>query len=165
MSGGGRCNFTNYYVEPEHFIGANQHFCKSALSRYPSWEFIGMVAAHKIPYHEREHGQLFCDDSAQDILTMLLAECTAAGVQVKLNAQIDSVQAIENGKNAKFELLTSKQLSKKKSKREKNPPIKPNCRKQATAVSHSWSPRADCLFQRWEPVVWDMNWRSNLGTR
>ena len=119
MSGGGRCNFTNYYVEPEHFIGANQHFCKSALSRYPSWEFIGMVAAHKIPYHEREHGQLFCDDSAQDILTMLLAECTAAGVQVKLNAQIDSVQAIENDKKAKFELLTSKQLSKKEKQERK----------------------------------------------
>ena len=119
MSGGGRCNFTNYYVEPEHFIGANQHFCKSALSRYPSWEFIGMVAAHKIPYHEREHGQLFCDDSAQDILTMLLAECTAAGVQVKLNAQIDSVQAIENDKNAKFELLSSKQLSKKEKQERK----------------------------------------------
>ena len=119
MSGGGRCNFTNYFVEPEHFIGANQHFCKSALSRYPSWEFIGMVAAHKIPYHEREHGQLFCDDSAQDILTMLLAECTAAGVQVKLNAQIDSVQAIENDKNAKFELLTSKQLSKKEKQERK----------------------------------------------
>ena len=119
MSGGGRCNFTNYYVEPEHFIGANQHFCKSALSRYPSWEFIGMVAAHKIPYHEREHGQLFCDDSAQDILTMLLAECTAAGVQVKLNAQIDSVQAIANDKNAKFELLTSKQLSKKEKQERK----------------------------------------------
>ena len=119
MSGGGRCNFTNYYVEPEHFIGANQHFCKSALSRYPSWEFIGMVAAHNITYHEREHGQLFCDDSAQDILTMLLAECTAAGVQVKLNAQIDSVQAIENDKNAKFELLTSKQLSKKEKQERK----------------------------------------------
>ena len=119
MSGGGRCNFTNYYVEPEHFIGANQHFCKSALSRYPSWEFIGMVAAHNIPYHEREHGQLFCDDSAQDILTMLLAECTAAGVQVKLNAQIDSVQAIENDKNAKFELLTSKQFSKKEKQERK----------------------------------------------
>lgn len=119
MSGGGRCNFTNYYVEPEHFIGANQHFCKSALSRYPSWKFIGMVAAHNIPYHEREHGQLFCDDSAQDILTMLLAECTAAGVQVKLNAQIDSVQAIENDKNAKFELLTSKQLSKKEKQERK----------------------------------------------
>ena len=119
MSGGGRCNFTNYFVEPEHFIGANQHFCKSALSRYPSWEFIGMVEAHKIAYHEREHGQLFCDDSAQDILTMLLDECSAVGVQVKLNAQVESVQAIENDKNARFELLTTKQLSKKEKQERK----------------------------------------------
>ena len=119
MSGGGRCNFTNYFVEPEHFIGANQHFCKSALSRYPSWEFIGMVEAHKIAYHEREHGQLFCDDSAQDILTMLLDECSAVGVQVKLNAQVESIQAIKNDKNARFELLTTKQLSKKEKQERK----------------------------------------------
>ncbi|MBH0095089.1 NAD(P)/FAD-dependent oxidoreductase [Psychrobacter sp. NZS113] len=119
MSGGGRCNFTNYFVEPEHFLGANQHFCKSALSRYPSWEFIGMVEAHKIPYHEREHGQLFCDDSAQDILSMLLDECAAAGVQVKLNAQIESVQTIEHDKNARFQLLTTKQLSKKEKQERK----------------------------------------------
>ena len=119
MSGGGRCNFTNYFVEPEHFLGANQHFCKSALSRYPSWEFIGMVEAHKIPYHEREHGQLFCDDSAQDILSMLLDECAAAGVQVKLNAQIESVQTVENDKNARFQLLTTKQLSKKEKQERK----------------------------------------------
>ena len=119
MSGGGRCNFTNYFVEPEHFIGSNPHFCKSALSRYPSWEFIGMVEQHKIPYHEREHGQLFCDDSAQDILTMLLDECTAVGVQVRLNTQVDSVQALENDKKARFQLLTSKALSKKEKQEKK----------------------------------------------
>ncbi|MEN6669783.1 NAD(P)/FAD-dependent oxidoreductase [Psychrobacter sp. B38] len=119
MSGGGRCNFTNYFVEPEHFIGSNPHFCKSALSRYPSWEFIGMVAAHQIPYHEREHGQLFCDDSAQDILTMLLDECAAVGVQVRLNTQIDSVQALESLQisdkedKTRFQLITSKKLNKK----------------------------------------------------
>lgn len=119
MSGGGRCNFTNYFVEPEHFIGANPHFCKSALSRYPSWEFIGMVEAHQIPYHEREHGQLFCDDSAQDILTMLLDECAAVGVQVRLNAQIDRVQArdtiqiSDKEDKARFQLTTSKKLNKK----------------------------------------------------
>lgn len=113
MSGGGRCNFTNYFVEPEHFIGANQHFCKSALSRYPSWEFIGMVEAHKIRYHEREHGQLFCDESAQDILTMLLDECSAVGVQVRLNAQVDEVQTLDNEKHAHFQLATSKKQSKK----------------------------------------------------
>lgn len=126
MSGGGRCNFTNYFVEPEHFIGSNPHFCKSALSRYPSWEFIAMVEQHKIPYHEREHGQLFCDDSAQDILTMLLNECAAVGVQVRLNTQIDSVQALENDKNdkndkkARFKLLTSKALSKKDKQAQKD---------------------------------------------
>lgn len=113
MSGGGRCNFTNYFVEPEHFIGANPHFCKSALSRYPSWEFIGMVEAHQIPYHEREHGQLFCDDSAQDILTMLLDECTAVGVQIKLNTQINHVQTTGHDKAKRFELITSKKLGKK----------------------------------------------------
>ena len=113
MSGGGRCNFTNYFVEPEHFIGDNPHFCKSALSRYPSWEFIGMVEAHKIPYHEREHGQLFCDDSAQDILTMLLDECTAAGVQVRLNTNIDRVQTLSQDNQKRFQLTTSKKLGKK----------------------------------------------------
>lgn len=120
MSGGGRCNFTNYFVEPEHFIGSNPHFCKSSLSRYPSWEFIGMVEQHKIPYHEREHGQLFCDDSAQDILTMLLNECAAVGVQVRLNTQIESVQALENDKKARFQLLTSKALSKKDKQEQKD---------------------------------------------
>ena len=120
MSGGGRCNFTNYFVEPEHFIGSNQHFCKSALSRYPSWEFIGMVEQHKIPYHEREHGQLFCDDSAQDILTMLLDECATVGVQVRLNTQIESVQALEADKKARFQLLTTKTLSKKEKQERKD---------------------------------------------
>ncbi len=113
MSGGGRCNFTNYFVEPEHFIGANPHFCKSALSRYPSWEFIAMVENHKIAYHEREHGQLFCDDSAQDIVTMLLDECNAAGVQVRLNTQVNQVQINEKKESSHFQLLTTKKLSKK----------------------------------------------------
>ena len=113
MSGGGRCNFTNYFVEPEHFIGANEHFCKSALSRYPSWEFIGMVEQHKIAYHEREHGQLFCDDSAQDIVTMLLDECSATGVQIRLNTQVDQVNINEQNIAKRFKLTTSKKLSKK----------------------------------------------------
>lgn len=116
MSGGGRCNFTNYFVEPDHFISANPHFCKSALSRYPSWEFIGMVEKHKIAYHEREHGQLFCDDSAQDIVRMLLDECAAVGVQIRINTQIDkvSVNDVNDSKNSmRFQLLTAKKLSKK----------------------------------------------------
>ncbi|MES1965706.1 NAD(P)/FAD-dependent oxidoreductase [Psychrobacter sp. AH5] len=113
MSGGGRCNFTNYFVEPEHFIGANEHFCKSALSRYPSWEFIAMVEQHKIAYHEREHGQLFCDESAQDIVTMLLDECAAVGVQVRLNTQIDNIAVNEGDENKRFIVTTTKKLSKK----------------------------------------------------
>ena len=122
MSGGGRCNFTNYFVEPEHFISDNQHFCKSALSRYPSWEFIAMVEQHNIAYHEREHGQLFCDDSAQDILTMLLDECAAVGVQVRLNTHIEQVKTIENNDSksdkdsTRFQVVTCKKLSKKDKK-------------------------------------------------
>ncbi len=115
MSGGGRCNFTNYDVEPEHFIGDNAHFCKSALSRYPSWEFIAMVEAHQIAYHERDHGQLFCDDSAKDIVTMLLAECNSVGVQIRINTQIDTITVHENTAETdnRFRLATSKKLNKK----------------------------------------------------
>ncbi|MBO1531422.1 NAD(P)/FAD-dependent oxidoreductase [Psychrobacter sp. F1192] len=114
MSGGGRCNFTNYFVEPEHFISTNPHFFKSALSRYPSWEFIAMVEAHNIAYHEREHGQLFCDDSAKDIVTMLLDECAAAGVQIRINTQIDNIDAHHDA-HKRFWLTTSKKLGKKDS--------------------------------------------------
>ena len=79
-----------------------------------------MVEQHKIPYHEREHGQLFCDDSAQDILTMLLDECAAVGVQVKLNTHIEQVKTDENNKRSRFELITSKILSKKEKQERKN---------------------------------------------
>ena len=134
MSGGGRCNFTNYFVEPEHFIGTNPHFCKSALSRYPSWEFIGMVESHKIPYHEREHGQLFCDNSAQDILTMLLDECTAVGVQVKLSTQIDQVQAMGADNSKRFELTTSKKLGKKDIAQAQTPKVLYRCESLVVAT-------------------------------
>lgn len=96
MSGGGRCNFTNLSVEPEQFISQNPHFCKSALSRFSPWQFIDMVARHDIDYHEREHGQLFCDNSSKDILTMLLAECDAVGAAVRLNCAVQSVHACED---------------------------------------------------------------------
>src|SRR5271170_6488205 len=78
ISGGGRCNFTNLEAPPECFISANPHFCKSALSRFPPRDFIAMVERHRIPYHEKTLGQLFCDGSAREILAMLLAECAAA---------------------------------------------------------------------------------------
>ena len=91
MSGGGRCNFTNLYVEPEHFLSANPHFCKSALSRYSQWDFIELVNRHGIPYHEKTLGQLFCDNSSRDILDMLLAEAEQVGVVLKTGSDIREV--------------------------------------------------------------------------
>jgi len=92
MSGGGRCNFTNYTVEAEHYLSENAHFCKSALSRFTQWDFLAMVQAREIPYHEREHGQLFCNESARDILNMLLDECAKAGVKIQLNTAVTSIK-------------------------------------------------------------------------
>ncbi len=91
MSGGGRCNFTNLYVEPEHFLSANPHFCKSALSCYSQWDFIELVNRHGIPYHEKTLGQLFCDNSSRDILDMLLAEAEQVGVVLKTGSDIREV--------------------------------------------------------------------------
>jgi len=82
ISGGGRCNFTNLHTRPENFLSANPHFCKSALARYTPADFIALVEKHRIPYHEKKLGQLFCDRSAQDIVTLLQAECAAAGVHI-----------------------------------------------------------------------------------
>ncbi|MCG6201176.1 NAD(P)/FAD-dependent oxidoreductase [Psychromonas antarctica] len=88
MSGGGRCNFTNLYVEPSNFLCDNPHFVKSALSRYTQWDFIALVDKHKISWHERDHGQLFCDDSAKQIVQMLLDEARDAGVKIQLQCEI-----------------------------------------------------------------------------
>ena len=92
ISGGGRCNFTNIHCRPENFISGNEHFAKSALARYTPADFIALVEKHRIPYHEKTLGQLFCDRSAQDITNMLEAECRDAGVQIFLNAKIQEVQ-------------------------------------------------------------------------
>ena len=92
ISGGGRCNFTNLHCKPENFISANEHFAKSALARYTPADFIALVEKHRIPYHEKTLGQLFCDRSAQDITNMLEAECRAAGVQTFLNCKVQEVQ-------------------------------------------------------------------------
>ena len=92
ISGGGRCNFTNIYCEPEHFLCANPHFAKSALARYTPADFIALVEKHQIPYHEKTLGQLFCDRSANEITHMLEEECRAAGVKIFLNARIREVQ-------------------------------------------------------------------------
>src|SRR5438445_5139046 len=92
ISGGGRCNFTNIYCAPEHFISANPHFAKSALARYTPADFIALVEKHHIAYHEKTRGQLFCDHSANDILSMLETECSAAGVQIFLKCGVREVQ-------------------------------------------------------------------------
>ena len=91
ISGGGRCNFTNIYCKPENFLSANPHFAKSALARYTPADFVALVEKHKIPYHEKTLGQLFCDGSAQEITGMLEAECRDVGVKTFLNERIVEV--------------------------------------------------------------------------
>jgi predicted Rossmann fold flavoprotein len=91
ISGGGRCNFTNLHCQPENFLSANPHFAKSALARYTPADFIALVEKHRIPYHEKTLGQLFCDSSARDILGMLEEECKAAGVTVFVGTKIQEV--------------------------------------------------------------------------
>jgi predicted Rossmann fold flavoprotein len=97
MSGGGRCNFTNYEVSADNYISHNPHFCKSALSRFTQWDFIARVSAQGIAFHERDHGQLFCDNSARDILDMLLQQCTEANVKIRLNCQISNLSQNNGG--------------------------------------------------------------------
>jgi len=91
ISGGGRCNFTNLEVVPERFLSANPHFCKSALSRYSERDFIALVERHRIPYHEKTLGQLFCDGSAREILAMLLAECGAVRVDLRAGHSVSEI--------------------------------------------------------------------------
>lgn len=104
MSGGGRCNFTNMYASPENFLSDNPHFCKSALSRYTQWDFVGLVSEYGIAYHEKTLGQLFCDDSAKDILNMLLSECEKAGATITKQCEITDITKTANG----FELTTNR---------------------------------------------------------
>ncbi|MFT5425649.1 MAG: putative Rossmann fold flavoprotein [Gammaproteobacteria bacterium] len=107
MSGGGRCNFTNQDISASNFISHNPHFCKSALSRYTQWDFINMVDEYKISYHERDLGKLFCDDSAKDILNMLLAECDKENVDIRLNCDITKINKNETNENLEFNIDTS----------------------------------------------------------
>lgn len=104
MSGGGRCNFTNTGISASNYISHNPHFCKSALSRYSQWDFIALVDAYQIHYHERDMGKLFCDHSAKDILNMLLTECQRVNVDIRLNCNI---KTIEKTSDSQFSLKTS----------------------------------------------------------
>ena len=97
MSGGGGCNFTNLDITPENYLSQNPHFCISALNRYNQWQFIDLVERHNIPYHEKSHGELFCDNSSKDILKMLLDECTAAQVVIRTKSIISQIEPVEGG--------------------------------------------------------------------
>jgi len=96
ISGGGRCNFTNVNTAPDRFFSDNPHFCKSALKRYTPADFIALVTKHGIAYHTKTLGQLFCDSSARDIVAMLLTECEAAGVEIKLNCKISDIVKVDD---------------------------------------------------------------------
>lgn len=97
MSGGGRCNFTNLYATPADYLCTNPHFVKSALARYTPWDFLALAERHGVSHVEKKPGQLFCRGSAKDILDMLLAECTSAGVDIRLQASINSIGTLDNG--------------------------------------------------------------------
>ena len=97
MSGGGGCNFTNLDIMPENYLSQNPHFCISALNRYNQWQFIDLVERHNIPYHEKSHGELFCDNSSKDILKMLLDECAAANVVIRTKSIISQIEPVEEG--------------------------------------------------------------------
>jgi predicted Rossmann fold flavoprotein len=105
MSGGGRCNFTNLHIQPASFISHNPHFCKSALSRYTQWDFIELVKSHRISFHEKTLGQLFCDNKSKDIVTMLLVECERAGVEILIDTTIEK---IEKQADYHYELKTTR---------------------------------------------------------
>jgi predicted Rossmann fold flavoprotein len=96
ISGGGRCNFTNIYASPENYVSQNPHFCKSALARFNPDDFISLVKQHKIRFHEKKLGQLFCDQSAQQIVDMLVAECKMVGAQFELDCHINSISKREH---------------------------------------------------------------------
>lgn len=105
MSGGGRCNFTNYHINPNHYISHNPHFCKSALNRFTQWDFIDLVKSRGIAFHEKTLGQLFCDNKSKDILEMLLSMCETANATIHLNTQIEHIDKIND---YHFKVITSR---------------------------------------------------------
>jgi len=106
ISGGGRCNFTNMDIQAKNYLSENPHFCKSALKRYTNWDFISLISEYSIAYHERDHGQLFCDNSAQDIIHMLKSECDKANVTRHMETTVEHIEQTETG----FHVTTSQGL-------------------------------------------------------
>ncbi len=97
ISGGGRCNFTNYDVTANNFLCQNPHFVKSALSQYTNWDFISLVSKYGVDFEERDHGQLFCLDSAKDIVNVLLKECDQPNITQRYRADIDNIKKTDSG--------------------------------------------------------------------
>ncbi len=110
ISGGGRCNFTNINSTPAHFLSCNPHFVKGALARYSSLDFIGLVKRYRIPHHEKHQGQLFCDDSAKDIIAMLFAECQQGGVTIRNPVSVEQIQSVHGG----WEIKTNQGIERTK---------------------------------------------------
>lgn len=107
ISGGGRCNFTNTGARPETYFSSNEHFCKSALSRFTPEHFLALVNKHGVPYYEKKLGQLFCVDSAQSIVDLLEAECAEAGAEVRIHTKINSIENCDE-EGARFKVATDK---------------------------------------------------------
>ncbi len=97
ISGGGRCNFTNYDVSAANYLCQNPHFVKSALSQYTNWDFISLVSKYGIAFEERDHGQLFCLDSAKEIVDMLLSECDQPNIEQRYQVEISAIAHTEQG--------------------------------------------------------------------
>ncbi len=106
ISGGGRCNFSNRDVGPENYLSQNPHFSRSALKQFSARDFLALVERHRIRYHEREHGQLFCDDSAQDIVALLQRECGQGNVQWATGCGVERIERRE-ADGLRFELATT----------------------------------------------------------
>jgi predicted Rossmann fold flavoprotein len=108
ISGGGRCNFTNRTVGAEHYLSDNPHFCRSALSRFTPRDFIELVERHAVPYHERSHGQLFCDNTAQDIVDLLRAECDRGSVRWEYPCAVAGISTAEGDDGCRFVVATDR---------------------------------------------------------
>ena len=104
ISGGGRCNFTNLHTNHSHFLSSNPHFCKSALAKFTPQDFLNLINRYQIAYHEKHKGQLFCNDSAEQIIAMLQAECAAGQVDIQMGCSVLQLDKTENG----FQITTDK---------------------------------------------------------
>lgn len=110
MSGGGFCNFTNLDIRPQHYLSANPHFVKSALARFNQWDFIALVEEYGIAYYEKESGQLFCENGAEEIVSLLNSECKKYAVNIQLCQHIKQIEHIEHDDNARFKIYTNDQV-------------------------------------------------------